>query len=96
MISPSGWWAGRRPPPPPAFDPWGDFGPEDDPARELLETGLNRLDRALTRSGRDREAAFLLLEADGYLTYACEAAAEESRTEELLVEILDRIGSRGR
>jgi hypothetical protein len=43
----------------------------------LARVGRTRLDSALARPGRERESAFRLLEADGLLTYACEAALEE-------------------
>lgn len=87
------WPEGRTPPPPSTFDPWRGLAAEGRLAPALSEAGLQALARAVARSGRDREAAFLLLEADGYLTYACEAATEEAGTEEVLRDILRRIGS---
>lgn len=90
------WPRDREPAPPASFDPWADQPMEDDPVQTLLDAGLECLDRAVRGAPEDRKAAFLLLEADGYLTYACEAATDAVAAEELLLEILDRIGSRSR
>ncbi len=64
----------------------------DDVADALVRRGLRALGEALARPGRDRGAAFRLLAADAYLTYACQAAAEGDDPEGALREILTRIG----
>lgn len=60
----------------------------------LLERGLASLSRARTGPPRDRDAAYRLLAADAYVTYACEAAAEcEDEPGEILERILKRLAA---
>lgn len=70
----------------------------DEEGEELVETlllrGLGALSDALGPPGPDREAAYRLLVADAYLTYACEAAVEADDPEAALEEILGRVGER--
>lgn len=60
----------------------------------MTTRGLDALDQALGRPGRDRQAAFHLLVGDAFLTYACEAAAGEVDVGARLKEILERTGDR--
>ena len=61
--------------------------------RETLTTsGISSLGRALGRRGRDRTAAFHLLAADAFITYACESGALEADPRAALGELLTRIG----
>jgi hypothetical protein len=56
-----------------------DDGEYDDPlerVRDLAAAGLQALGEADAGTGRDRKAAFRLLAADAFITYACEAALE--------------------
>jgi hypothetical protein len=52
--------------------------------------------RALETPGRIREAAFQLLAADAFLTYACEAMVDEEDCQAGLVDVLRRMGDRFR
>lgn len=74
------------------FLPWLDLeegSDGDETVREALaRRGVDALSEALARPGRNRTAAFHLLAADAYLTYACEAVVEESDVETGLIEIL--------
>jgi hypothetical protein len=47
------------------------------PATALGAAAMAALTRAMSVGGADRDVAMDLLAADGLLTYACEAAAEE-------------------
>ena len=60
----------------------------------LLMAGLLHLEEAVTRPGRDREAAYRLLAADALITYGCEAASEAADIRAVLREVLGRV-SRG-
>ncbi|GMR12326.1 MAG: hypothetical protein BMS9Abin29_0515 [Gemmatimonadota bacterium] len=87
-------WIGRRnPPAPEAFLPWLDAPPADmdDIPSALLELALVSLDEALARPGRNREGALHLLAADGFLTYACEAATETEDVGATLRSLLKRV-----
>ena len=89
------WLQGRQPPVP------GDFlphltregghvgGPEG-----LADRGMGQLHQALDRPGREREAAFRLLAADAFITYACEAAVEGEGALERIEDLLIRLGER--
>lgn len=68
-------------------------GPEAGLSRELGDRGVRALRDALERPGRDREAAFRLLAADAYLTWACEAAVEREEPEAALRGLLDRVAA---
>jgi hypothetical protein len=63
-------------------------------AERLTAIGEEAIVRALKRPGRDREAAFALLTGDAFLTYACEASAEDDGdVGEALMGIINRLGS---
>lgn len=67
---------------PPEFVEWMKrFGgvAEEAEQQDFLEAALRALEVSLARPGRDREAAYALLAADGLMTYAVEllAAAED-------------------
>lgn len=83
------WLAERTPVPPRAFSRWKE-APESGEGRvaDLVRAGVMALREARSQPGRRRETAFLLLEADGFLTYACEAAAEEDDPARVLEGIL--------
>lgn len=59
----------------------------------LLMAGLLHLEEAVTRPGRDREAAHRLLAADALITYGCEAASEAADIRGVLREVLGRVSS---
>jgi hypothetical protein len=63
-------------------------------ADHLAELGEKVLVRALEQPGRNRSAAFHLLAADAFFTYACEAMATESNVQGGLKALLKRIGER--
>ena len=65
-------------------------------ASDLATRGTVALGLALERPGRVREAAFQLLAADAFFTYACEAAALEEDVRSGLEGILMRSGDRFR
>ena len=56
----------------------------------LADLGIAALDRAEVSRRLDRHAAFQLLAADAFLTYACEAAVDEPDVASRLHLILDR------
>lgn len=93
MTAPEGWLGTRTPTPPDGLGrrlgvPAGLSGrPLVD---HLVDEALAALDRARASTGRVREAALDLLEADALLTYACEAALELPDPEGSLASILDR------
>lgn len=68
-------------------------GPRTEVHRELGGRGMRALREALERPGRDRPAAFRLLAADAYLTWACEAAVDLDEPEEALRELLERVAA---
>lgn len=59
-------------------------------AEALTDLGIAALDRAEVSQRLDRHAAFQLLAADAFLTYACEAAVDEPDVASRLHLILDR------
>lgn len=86
---------------PRADDPVEGSGPERAPdgeavptaiASELARRGLQALSDATARPGRNREAAFRLLAADAYLTYASEAILEDPEPAPALRKLIRRIG----
>ena len=92
------YWIGRRTPPAPeAFLPWLEVPSTDldDIPSSLLECALVSLDEALARPGRNREGALHLLAADGFLTYACEAATETDDVGATLMTLLERVAEHG-
>lgn len=90
MTSLQGWLATRHPAVPDALNDWlsvdGDLPPSVD---GLATAGVDSLDRARVARRLDRDAAFRLLVADAFLTYACEAAADEADVASCLDLILD-------
>jgi hypothetical protein len=54
----------------------------------LADEGRVRLAAARARTGRVRESAFRLLEADALITYACEAALDTEDPEAALRHVL--------
>ncbi len=91
------WIRRRTPPAPEAFLPWLDASSVDmdDIPSALLEHALMSLDEALARPGRNREGALHLLAADGFLTYACEAATEADDVGAMLKSLLERVAEHG-
>lgn len=61
---------------------------------ELADLGEAALFRALGKPGRNRGAAFDLLAADAFLTYACEAGAEEADVRACLTALLEHLRER--
>ena len=60
----------------------------------LITSGEEALRRALEKTGRNRTAAFDLLAADAFLTYACEAVATDRDVRGSLETLLERIGEK--
>jgi hypothetical protein len=88
MSSLAAWMAGRRPTPPVDLADALIF--DGDPSVDALSAeAQSRLAAARARTGRVRESAFRLLEADALLTYACEAALERADPEDALRRILE-------
>jgi hypothetical protein len=96
MIRPSSVaeWIGSRVPPVPAnFAPFlvpGDPKAPADPSA-LSREAREALADSLALDPSDREAAFRLLAADGFATWACEAALEVDDPDAVLAEILDAL-----
>ena len=89
MSALSAWMAGRRPAPP--EDLAGRLRmPEADtePHVALAAEARARLDQARAHTGRVRESAFRLLEADALMTYACESALDTEDPDAALRGIL--------
>jgi hypothetical protein len=63
-------------------------------ALDLAALGTDALTRALERPGRNREAAFHLLVADAFFTYACETLLPEGDVQAGLEGLLERLGDR--
>ena len=91
------WMAGRTPSAPAAFVRWLDSEAEvsDGVSAALLDKALQSLDEALARPGRNREGALHLLAADGFLTYACEAATEADDVGATLRSLVERAAFHG-
>jgi len=66
-----------------SVDPWG-----------LASRGETALRRALESPGRVRTAAFHLLVADAFITWACEAMAREADVGSGLESLLEALGDR--
>ncbi len=60
----------------------------------LIASGEEALSRALGETGQNRAAAFDLLAADAFLTYACEAVAAGGDVRQGLEALLEHIGER--
>lgn len=91
------WIRRRTPPAPEVFLPWLDASSVnlDDIPSALLDHALSSLNEALARPGRDREGALHLLAADGFLTYACEAATEVHDVGATLRSLVKRVAEHG-
>ena len=84
------WIADRTPPVPEAFsDYMQPAQPEVTAGVDALVAEARRaLDLALQGDVRERGGAFDLLAADGFATWACEAALEQPHADERLTDIL--------
>lgn len=88
------WLEGRTPGIPEAFHPGLRVDPTGPVSVDGLVTrGLLSLDKALGLPGRNRDAAFHLLAADAFITYACEAATEGGDVLGGLEGVLNGIGA---
>lgn len=87
------WLATRTPPVPVPFQGWMRPAYPDAPAstESLAREAEGALGRALAPGGRPRRGAFDLLAADGFLTYACEAALEEDDPVSVLDGLVRRL-----
>ena len=93
------WISSRRPPVPGAFQSRLEVSADEVLApgvdgrlpERLADAGARRLAQAMERPGKDRESAFLLLAADGLVTYACEAAADTVDPARALEDVLARV-----
>ena len=92
MTELAGWLASRQPPVPPAFATRLDVpsGTEAAPG-SLTRLGAAALALTDPAARLDREAAFQLLAADAYVTYACEAAADEDDPGSALAAVLEHV-----
>lgn len=95
MSSVDRWLEERLPAVPPILRSWlhRTEGPAEGVVGPLLARGRAALHDAVVRPGRNREAAFHLLAADAYLTWACEAAAEEDDPGDALAALTQSVGS---
>jgi len=97
MSSAARWMEERMSRVPSALRAWLQAPRTDDPEGRvefLAARGVAALDDAISRPGRDREAAFHLLAADAYLTWACEAAAEDDADPgERLADLVRQVAS---
>ena len=85
------WLDNRRPPVPNGLKEW--LAVDDElpfSVGGLADLGIAALDHAEVSKRLDRHAAFQLLAADAFLTYACEAAVDEPDVASRLHLILDR------
>lgn len=91
MTAARDWLDARRPAVPDGLKAWLAIeGEVPLSVAVLADLGISALDRAEVARRLDRHAAFQLLAADAFLTYACEAAVEESEVASQLHLILDR------
>lgn len=87
------WIEARTPPVPGDFAEWmrpgspsASAGPES-----LFQEAEAALSRSLAPEGRPRGGAFDLLAADGFLTWACEAALEAEDPSSTLEEFIRQL-----
>lgn len=87
------WIARRRPPTPQAFAPWmrPADGAVEATSAALAGEAHAALTRALDSAVRPRRGAFDLLAADGFATWACEAALESTDADGELRAILQTL-----
>lgn len=71
------------------------FGDPAGTAEQLTTAAVRALDAALDRPGRDREAAYALLAADGLVTRAVERFAEDAELERKLEELIEILAKGG-
>ena len=91
------WLRDRKPRIPDQFLPHLlGSGDESNAAAGLVELGTEALGRALERPAGNHEAAFQLLAADAFLTYACEAVVQTGDVRTGLEEVLGSLGDRFR
>ena len=91
MTAPRDWLDARRPAVPGGLKEWlAVEGEVPVSVAALADLGIAALDRAEVSQRLDRHAAFQLLAADAFLTYACEAAVDEPDVASRLHLILDR------
>ena len=89
------WLRDRVPRIPPPFLPYLlQYGEGPLGAMELSARGTEALSRALERPGRNRDAAFHLLAADAFFTYACEAVVQGRHVQAGLESLLEHLGDR--
>lgn len=95
MSSVDRWLEGRLSAVPPVLRSWlhRSEGPDTGVMEPLVARGRAALADAVARPGRNRDAAFHLLAADAYLTWACEAAAEEADPGDALAALIQSVGS---
>lgn len=91
MTVPVDWLDARRPAVPDGLREWlAVEGEVPLSVADLADLGIAALDRAEVARRLDRHAAFELLAADAFVTYACEAAVDEPDVASELLLILDR------
>jgi len=91
----SEWLRRREPRLPEVFlDRLLSEGSGDASTATLVRLGTGALSRSKNATGRQREAAYDLLTADAYITYACELAARSQEVEAELVAVLRSVGGR--
>lgn len=87
------WLAARSPEPPADLAEALSFDDTQGPLEEVLTAvALTRLGWAEGHTGRVRESAYRLLEADALLTYACEAALDSADPDAALRRVLVAVG----
>ncbi len=93
MSTISHWIDTRVTPPPPGFTRRLASGREmgDQAFGTFVEEALAALRTSLREPSGSREAAFGLLAADAYATYACEAAADADQVDKVLRDILSEV-----
>lgn len=89
------WIAARTPPVPGDFGRWMRPSDESAPAgvTALAAEAEQALSRALSPEGRPRGGAFDLLAADGFLTWACEAAIESDDPDAALQRLIEHFSA---
>ena len=87
------WIGARKPPVPGDFAEWMLPGDPSAPAgpESLFQEAQVALSRSLEPEGRPRAGAFDLLAADGFLTWACEAALETGDPSSVLKDFVRRL-----
>lgn len=87
------WMDGQEPAVPAEFRPWlAAAGPLSVDA--LLDAADSEVTKCAAHSSRDRRAAFHLLAADAYLTYACALGVAQGADGAALGELARRVARR--